>query len=344
MNPQPLRTFAAGLRRRSHKESMAISTISDAYRAEQRRLHENPRYGVASLGYAPLVEALLRLGSCGTLSDYGAGKCNLRTALEPGLDTIEYLPYDPAFPEYGPPRQADLVVCIDVLEHVEPELLDACLDELASITHRLALFTVHTGPARKTLSDGRNAHLTQEPASWWLPRLALRFDLLHVQHVRKGFFVIACPKGMYEAIEGNIDLRSIFRVAASCDPRPNILNPKHIAGTAKRDAGALWFAMRDPRTPWYVRLIAGSVSASALSPIDLTPDVIPVLGYMDDFILLIFGTLMAVRLIPRPLMDELRTRAATMQHETAAGGAMAILTLWFVAATILALRLWYPAL
>jgi uncharacterized membrane protein YkvA (DUF1232 family) len=224
-----------------------------------------------------------------------------------------------------------------VLEHIEPQMLDACLDDLASIARKLVLVTVHTGPAKKLLSDGRNAHLIQEPPSWWLPQLARRFDLLHVQHVRKGFFAIACPKGAYRLIERELDLTAISRAAARCEPRKSNMIRKingRIQGAtdiAKRDVGALWFAARDERTPWYVKLIAGGASASALSPIDLTPDFIPVIGYLDDLILLVLGTLLAVRLIPKPLMVEFRRRAASLQYVSAAYGAAAIASMWIVA-------------
>ena len=193
---------------------MNAQTISEEYRAEQQKLHRNPRYGVASLAFAPIVRSLLRLGRCSSLSDYGAGKCNLRRAL--GLRAggpIHYHPYDPAFPEYGPPREADLVTCIDVLEHIEPSALDAVLGELSTITRRLAFLTVHTGPAKKVLSDGRNAHLIQEPPGWWLARFEPFFDILHVQQVRKGFFVIACPRGAYRSLGLDLDLPAISKAA-----------------------------------------------------------------------------------------------------------------------------------
>ena len=194
--------------------------ISDAYRIEQQLLHENPRYGVASIGYAPLVAALLKLGRCRTLSDYGAGKCNLKRALrlrEGG--PVAYHPYDPAFPEYGSAEPGDLVTCIDVLEHIEPELLDAVLDELAGMTRKLALLTIHTGPAKKVLSDGRNAHLIQQPPSWWLNRLGERFEILHVQAVPKGFFVIAGPRGGYADLQQTLDFSAVAKAAGKARPR-----------------------------------------------------------------------------------------------------------------------------
>lgn len=194
---------------------MMTATISEDYRAEQQKLHKNPKYGVASLSFAPVVRSLLRLGKCTSLSDYGAGKQNLKKALRlRDGGAVQYQPYDPAFPEYGTPRPADLVTCIDVLEHIEPESLETVLSEISSISRRLAFLTVHTGPAKKQLSDGRNAHLIQESTGWWLNRFDPHFDVLHVQQVRKGFFVIASPKGSYRSLNSELDLPAISKAAA----------------------------------------------------------------------------------------------------------------------------------
>ena len=109
----------------------------------------------------------------------------------------EYQPYDPAFPGYGAAKPADLVCCIDVLEHIEPKLLDNVLKELARITKGLGFFTIHMGPAGKVLSDGRNAHLIQKPTSWWLPKLCNYFEINNMQLHQvfgKGFMVIVSPK------------------------------------------------------------------------------------------------------------------------------------------------------
>ena len=164
--------------------------ISAAYLAEQKRLHENPGYGVVSKSYAPLVLEMVDDTKAESISDYGAGKCNLRQALRAlGKTDFDYFPYDPAFPEYGPPRPADFVCCIDVLEHVEPEFLDAVLDDLKAITRKFGLITIHTGQAAKRLSDGRNAHLIQKPASWWLPRICERLEIVHLEHSPGGFWL-----------------------------------------------------------------------------------------------------------------------------------------------------------
>jgi len=173
------------------------STISEEYRQLQQDLHRNPDYGVASMTFAPLVADIIRQAGVRSLSDYGAGKKNLLKGLEQqGITLQEYFPYDPAFPEYGPPRPADLVCCIDVLEHVEPDLVDNVIKELASVTKDLGFFSVHMGPAGKFLKDGRNAHLIQRPSSWWLPKLSAYFDVMQLQShqmMGKGFWVIVAP-------------------------------------------------------------------------------------------------------------------------------------------------------
>ena len=83
------------------------------------------------------------------------------------------------------------------------------------------------------------------------------------------------------------------------------------ARRVKRDVFALYLAYRDPRTPWYARVVAFCVVAYAFSPIDLIPDPIPVLGYLDDLILVPLGIVLAVRLVPTDVMAECRLAATT---------------------------------
>ena len=77
----------------------------------------------------------------------------------------------------------------------------------------------------------------------------------------------------------------------------------------KRDVIALYLATRDPRVRWYARAVAACVAAYALSPIDLIPDFIPVLGYLDELIVLPLGIFLAAKLVPREIMAELRAEA-----------------------------------
>lgn len=170
-------------------------TISAEYLEQQKQLHQNPNYGVASLQYAPLVIRVADQVDAKSISDYGAGKRNLQKKMnELGRSDFQYYPYDPAFPEYGDPKEADLVCCIDVLEHVEPFYLKAVLQDLGKITLKCGLLTIHTGPAVKHLPDGRNAHLIQKPASWWLPQLCEHFEIAQLQRSSGGFWIVVEPR------------------------------------------------------------------------------------------------------------------------------------------------------
>jgi len=108
---------------------------------------------------------------------------------------------DHAFEGYGPQKnfavaQAgnDWVLCIDVLEHIEPAYLETVLLDLGGITKRFGFFSIATGPAGKTLPDGRNAHLIQKPSSWWLPRLCEHFEIIQLGRDPHGFWVITEPR------------------------------------------------------------------------------------------------------------------------------------------------------
>lgn len=177
---------------------MSADTISPEYLRLQTELHRSPAYGMASLSFAPIVAKVIRELQVRTISDYGAGKQNLLSGLaEQGIEPAAYYPYDPVFPEYGPARSADLVCCIDVLEHVEPDLLDNVLSDLARITTEFGFFSIHMGPANKTLADGRNAHLIQQPSSWWLPKLVRHFEIIHLQShqmMGRGIWFVVIPK------------------------------------------------------------------------------------------------------------------------------------------------------
>ena len=173
-------------------------TISVDYLEQQKQLHQNPDYGVASLLYAPLVIQLVDKIGAKSISDYGAGKCNLKKKInELGRFDFQYYPFDPVFPEYGDPQEADLVCCVDVLEHIEPFYLKAVLQDLSRITKKVGLFTIHTGPAVKHLSDGRNAHLIQKPASWWLPQLCEYFEIAQLERIPVGFWVVVEPRSSH---------------------------------------------------------------------------------------------------------------------------------------------------
>ena len=104
----------------------------------------------------------------------------------------------------------------------------------------------------------------------------------------------------------------------------------------RRDVVAIWIAAGDPRVPWYAKAIAAAVAAYALSPIDLIPDFVPVLGYVDDLIIVPAGILLTVRLIPAGLMDEFRAEAARRDaRPTSRLGAAFVVVLWLLTTALM---------
>ena len=105
----------------------------------------------------------------------------------------------------------------------------------------------------------------------------------------------------------------------------------------KAETGALYLAARDPRTPWYAKLLVAGIVAYAFSPIDLIPDFVPVLGYLDDLILIPLGIALAIKLVPHSVLAECRTRAQeTMQNGkpvSRVAGAV-IVVIWLVLAAL----------
>lgn len=154
--------------------------ISEDYLKMQQQLHENPNYGTASVHYAPLIADIINSVGADELLDYGAGKGRLGTTLKEHMKRpLVIHHYDPAIPKWSSPaKPCKFVACIDVLEHIEPDLIDNVLDDLARVTIGVGVFTVQTGQAMKVLPDGRNAHLIQKPPSWWLPKIIERFELI----------------------------------------------------------------------------------------------------------------------------------------------------------------------
>lgn len=165
--------------------------ITPEYRALQQAFHEQrPDYGCSSARHVDTVLDISRkLGGSRDILDYGAGKCHLQKGLPFPIRN-----YDPCIPELSaPPQPADIVVCTDVLEHIEPDCLDAVLDDLTRLTKQVCLLTVAMRPASKFLPDGRNAHLIQEPVYWWLPQLMQRMLMISYQLGKGEFTAVFVP-------------------------------------------------------------------------------------------------------------------------------------------------------
>jgi hypothetical protein len=183
---------------RKNKVILGISKpelISPEYRALNAKLHqENLAYGVGGGKHADTVIKLAEAIKTHTVLDYGAGKGYLAKAMaEKGWGPI--WEYDPAFPEKSePPRAADLVVCTDVLEHIEPEKLNYVLGDLRRCVKQVGFFIIHTGPSSKKLADGRNAHLIQQPKEWWEKKLQKFFSVAQINMMKPLLYVVVGAK------------------------------------------------------------------------------------------------------------------------------------------------------
>jgi hypothetical protein len=145
--------------------------ISPTYRQLNTSLHAGGSYGRYGDKWAQRVTELIREYDADTVLDYGCGQGTLVAALGGNINE-----YDPAIEEKSAlPSPADLVVCTDVLEHIEPDRLTAVLDHLQSLTLKALFAVISTRPAKKLLADGRNAHLIIEPPSFWRRELVERF-------------------------------------------------------------------------------------------------------------------------------------------------------------------------
>lgn len=114
------------------------------------------------------------------------------------------------------------------------------------------------------------------------------------------------------------------------------------ANRLKTEVHALYLALKDPRVPWYTRVLAGMIVAYALSPIDLIPDFIPVLGYVDDLILIPAGIYLTIRMVPREVLEECRQRAncEAITSKSKWVAAAIIILLWSIIVYLIVRFIW----
>jgi hypothetical protein len=165
--------------------------ISAAYRDLNAQLHrENLAYGVGGDRHAPTVLKLAETLKTKNVLDYGCGKGRLAKAIP-----WQIAEYDPAVPgKEESPKPADLVVCTDVLEHIEPDKILYVLADLRRCVKQIGFFTIHTGPSTKSLPDGRNAHILQRNRQWWEKMLRKFFTVGRIIEALPTLYVVVGPK------------------------------------------------------------------------------------------------------------------------------------------------------
>lgn len=146
--------------------------ISPDYLDTQKYLHEQPKgYGGRGDKWAPAIYSLMKKYGCKSVLDYGCGQGTLAKSLRKLSQKIYVGEYDPAIQGKNfLPDPRDLVVCTDVMEHIEPDKLGVVIDHIFRLTNIALFLVIATRPSKKFLKDGRNSHLIIEPDSWWKER------------------------------------------------------------------------------------------------------------------------------------------------------------------------------
>jgi len=168
--------------------------ISEHYRKELETLHRPGDWGnTASRSWKEILSEVNKYGN--TFLDYGSGRGFLGKMIEkhhPG--EYQVTNYDPGLDEYKDNNTPhDFVVCVDVLEHIEPDLLDNVLDDLQRVTLKAGYFQIAHFESLKFLEDGRNVHLIVEPPEWWEPKITERWNVERkdINHARSLYVVTA---------------------------------------------------------------------------------------------------------------------------------------------------------
>lgn len=147
--------------------------VSDEYRALLQRAHREMDWGGSGHKQAEAVAAFADELGAEAILDYGCGQGNLAKALAARVPPKRVTQYDPGIPgKDGWPKPSHLVVCSDVLEHIEPEKIDAVLSHIRALAGHGAYLVIATRAANKNLPDGRNAHLIIEGSQWWIDKVA----------------------------------------------------------------------------------------------------------------------------------------------------------------------------
>ena len=165
--------------------------ISQEYVEQNRLLHEQrSHYGATGFKFAEVVRDMMKAYRTKDVLDYGCGKRTMESALGTPIRN-----YDPSLPGLDTrPTPADIVVCTDVLEHIEIDCLDAVIEDLRALTKVVCLLTIATVPSGQTLPDGRNTHLIVAPWEWWLHKINDYWRMTNFQDHGRRFLFIGEPR------------------------------------------------------------------------------------------------------------------------------------------------------
>lgn len=163
---------------------MQTQLITEKYKQLNEQLHkENPEYGSNAQRWVTIISEIIKIHKVKTILDYGCGKGGLKIAIGDMVRT--YVNYDPCIAEFNviPTGKFDLIVCVDVMEHIEEECTDNVLNDIFNYAGKLVFFNIASQPAKKKFSDGTNTHINLKSEREWLRILQKWFNFINVQQI-----------------------------------------------------------------------------------------------------------------------------------------------------------------
>lgn len=194
--------------------------ITNAYVKENQLLHETTNFGQQNHSInnriVEIVHAASERGICNSVLDYGCGKGLLVKQLANKFPNIIINGYDPGISKFSSFKSSsDIITCLDVLEHIENNKINAVLDDISSKTLNFFIGIIDLLPAKKVLSDGRNAHILIAPPGWWMDKLTEKFKIGHyyIYHpnlLNKKLCFLGCHKKEYRKLSAEIFTKTFF--------------------------------------------------------------------------------------------------------------------------------------
>lgn len=168
--------------------SMTTQSLNDIYKVYKDTHEQKPHFfrGYSIVAHLPEIARLVQVSNIKTVLDYGCGKAEAweQYKLVRMLNLDEVTLFDPGVERYAtkPKKQSDLVVCIDVMEHVPEHLVDEVIDDICNYSKKAIFFGISTRSSSKSLTDGSNAHPTVKPEKWWRDKFAKHDQHLIISH------------------------------------------------------------------------------------------------------------------------------------------------------------------
>jgi len=171
--------------------------ISNSYRKDIEHIHSNRVWGGSNVSKTKFIYKYALEYNCDSILDYGSGKSDFKISLDSSYPNHTFLvnEYEPGVPKLShDPLTSDMTVCLDVLEHIEPEKLDNVLEHINQKTNQIFYFSACLVPSHSNFLDGRNLHLIIENNDFWLDKLSKYFTFKDLHNTKNHVWGLGIKK------------------------------------------------------------------------------------------------------------------------------------------------------